>query len=348
MTAEGVDVLLLSVGADLPYFTRYEAPQLERLTMLVVPADGEATLVVPRLEAPRVPDPGGAFEILPWEETDDPVAIVAGLVGSSSRIAIGDHTWSRFLLALQAATPDVRFEPASPLTARLRSCKDAAEIEWLRRAAQAADRVVAVLDDETFSGRSERALARRIAELAVDEGHDTAGFAIVGSGPNGASPHHEAGDRLIADGDAVVVDFGGRMRGYCSDTTRTFHVGDPSPRFAEIFSVLEQAQAAAVDAVAPGVAAEDVDRAARDIIEAAGYGEFFVHRTGHGIGLEVHEEPYIISGNTRPLEAGMAFSVEPGIYLPGEFGMRIEDIVVVTDQGVERLNRSPRRLHVVG
>jgi Xaa-Pro aminopeptidase len=348
MAGSGVQTLLLSVGADLPYFTRYEAPQLERLTMLVVPADGEATLVVPRLEAPRVPDPGGAFEILPWEETDDPVAIVAGLVGSSSRIAIGDHTWSRFLLALQAATPDVRFEPASPLTARLRSCKDAAEIEWLRRAAQAADRVVAVLDDETFSGRSERALARRIAELAVDEGHDTAGFAIVGSGPNGASPHHEAGDRLIADGDAVVVDFGGRMRGYCSDTTRTFHVGDPSPRFAEIFSVLEQAQAAAVDAVAPGVAAEDVDRAARDIIEAAGYGEFFVHRTGHGIGLEVHEEPYIISGNTRPLEAGMAFSVEPGIYLPGEFGMRIEDIVVVTDQGVERLNRSPRRLHVVG
>jgi Xaa-Pro aminopeptidase len=347
MAESGVGALLLSVGADLPYFTGYEAPQLERLTMLTVVHEREATLVVPRLEAPRVPDPGGAYVVVPWDETEDPVAIVAGLVRSVPRIAVGDHTWSRFLLALQRAVPGAAFDPASPLTTRLRVRKDASEIEWLRSAARATDRVIAALDTETFTGRSERDLARRIAELAVDEGHDTAGFAIVGSGPNGASPHHEAGDRLIAEGDAVVIDFGGRMHGYCSDTTRTFHVGDPPPRFAEIYGVLQEAQAAAVDAVAPGVAAEAVDRAARDIIEAAGYGDFFVHRTGHGIGLEVHEEPYIVSGNTQSLEPGMAFSVEPGIYLPGEFGMRIEDIVVVTDVGVERLNRSPRRLHLV-
>jgi Xaa-Pro aminopeptidase len=344
----GTDALLLSVGADMPYFTGYEAPQLERLTMLVVPAGGEATLVVPRLEAPRVPDRAGAFDVLPWDEMDDPVAIVAGLVGRADRIAIGDHTWARFLLGLQGVFPRAEFTPATPFTARLRTRKDDDEVGWLRKAGEATDRVVDRLDEETFAGRTERDLARRVAEMAIDEGHDTASFAIVGSGPNGASPHHEAGDRIIGPGDAVVVDFGGRMSGYCSDTTRTFFVGEPTERIIEVFSILREAQATAVDAVAPGVPAQEIDRAARTIIDGGGYGEFFVHRTGHGIGLEVHEEPYIIEGNDQPLSEGMAFSVEPGIYLPGEFGMRIEDIVVVTADGVDRLNRSPRRLHVVG
>lgn len=348
MAGAGIDALLLSVGADLPYFTGYEAPQLERLTMLVVPVGGPATMVVPRLEAPRLPDPVDAFGVAPWDETDDPVTLVARSIGGAGRVAVGDHTWARFLLRLQAQLPGALFVPATPLTSELRVCKDAEEVALLRRAAEATDRVVASLDGEVFSGRTERELARRVAEMVIDEGHDTADFAIVGSGPHGASPHHEAGERVVAAGDGVVVDFGGRMGGYCSDTTRTFHVGDPSSRFAEAFAVLEAAQEAAVEAVAPGVPAQEVDRAARRIIAGAGLGEFFVHRTGHGIGLEVHEEPYIVEGSERPLRPGMAFSVEPGIYLPGEFGMRIEDIVVVTETGADRLNRSPRGLHLVG
>lgn len=344
MSERGVDVLLVSVGSDLPYLTGYEAMPLERLTMLVLPRDAAATLVVPRLEAPRVEERPAVFSIRAWEETEDPVEITARLCRGADRIALGDQTWAVFLVALQRHL-DAAFEPASPLMRELRMRKEPAEVELLRRAAQAVDRVVARLDTAPFRGRTERDLSREVAALTVEEGHDRATFTIVASGPNGASPHHEAGDRVIAEGDSVVIDFGGSLRGYKSDTARTFHVGAPSTRFADAFAVLETAQAAAVEAVRPGVAAEEVDRAARDVIEHAGFGERFIHRTGHGIGLDEHEDPYIVSGNESTLEPGMTFSVEPGIYLPGSFGMRIEDIVAVTDEGVERLNTSPRGLH---
>jgi Xaa-Pro aminopeptidase len=347
MADRDVDALLLSVGADLPYFTGYEATPLERLTMLVVPRDGEATMIVPRLEAPRVEPRGDAFKVRAWDETEDPIAIVAGLVGSSSSVALGDPTWSIFLLRLQSAIAGASFTSATPLTAPLRMRKEAEEVRWLRSAAEATDRVVARLDAERFSGRTERDLSRLIGDLCLEEGHDLAGFGIVASGPNAASPHHEAGDRVIGHGETIVVDFGGRMRGYWSDTTRTFHTGEPKPEVAEAFAVLETAQTAARDAVAPGVAAEAVDAAARDVIADAGYGDLFVHRTGHGIGLEVHEHPYLVSGNAMPLEEGMTFSIEPGIYASGSFGMRIEDIVVCGQAAVDELNRSPRRLHLV-
>jgi Xaa-Pro aminopeptidase len=200
----------------------------------------------------------------------------------------------------------------------------------------------------TRSGRcTERDLAAEVQRLTIAEGHDVASFAIVASGPNAASPHHEPTHRVIEEGDTVVIDFGGRWRGYCSDTTRTFVVGEPSAEVGAAHAVLATAQAAARAAVHPGVTCEDVDRAARDVIDDAGYGEYFIHRTGHGIGLEVHEHPYIVSGNTEPLEQGMTFSIEPGIYLPGRFGMRIEDIVACAEDGVDELNRSPRTLHSV-
>lgn len=347
MADSGDDVALLSVGADLPYLTGYEAMPLERLTMLVVPRDGEATLVVPRLEAARVDDSSGAFAVRPWDETEDAVAIVAGLVPGAGRARIGDTTWSVFLLGLQAALPGAEFGPASELTRILRVRKDPEEIARLRSAAAAADRAMDRLDEVRFSGTSERALSRLIAEMLLDEGHEEASFAIVASGPNGASPHHEPGDRIVEDGDTVVVDFGGRLDGYSSDTTRTFQVGEPPTAVREAFAVLEEAQRAAVDAARPGVAAQDVDRVARGIIAAAGFGEYFIHRTGHGIGMETHEHPYLVEGNDEVLEPGMAFSVEPGIYVPGIFGMRIEDIVVVTDSGAEALNRTDHGLHRV-
>ncbi len=347
MAEHGVDVLLLSVGADLPYLTGYEAMPLERLTMLVLPADGDATLVVPRLEAPRVERRGDAFEILPWDETEDPVAIVAGLAGPAGSMAIGDQTWSVFLMGLLERLDGASFRPASGVTRELRMRKDPEELDCLRRAGAAADRVVARLDGLGFSGRTEREVAGLVSEWTVEEGHQESSFAIVASGPNGASPHHDCSDRVIGPGDAIVVDFGGRLCGYHSDTTRTFCVGEPPAGFAEAFEVVRQAQEAAVSAVRPGVVAEDVDGVARSIITSAGFGGFFVHRTGHGIGLDVHEDPYIVAGSRVVLEPGMTFSVEPGVYVPGEFGIRIEDIVAVTAGGVERLNRSPHGLHVV-
>jgi Xaa-Pro aminopeptidase len=346
MEERGVGALLLSVGADLPYFTGYEAMPLERLTMLVVPLGGAPTLVVPRLEAPRVDD-RGAFEIRAWDETDDPVALTARLAGGSGRIALGDTTWSTFLLQLQALLPDVSFEDASTLTRELRMRKEPDEIRYLREAAEATDRVVVRLESTRFSGRSEADLAAEVRMMTVEEGHDIATFDIVASGPNAASPHHEPTDRLIEPGDSVVVDFGGRHWGYCSDTTRTFSVGDPRPEIAAAYEVLESAQAAARAAVAPGVTAASVDLAARQPIDEAGYGEFFIHRTGHGIGLEAHEHPYLVAGNELPLETGMAFSIEPGIYRAGEWGMRLEDIVVCGESAVDELNRSARHLRVV-
>ena len=345
MAERGVDALLLSVGADLPYLTGYRAMPLERLTMLVLPREGGATLVIPELEAPRVER--GPFDVLAWAETADPVALVARLAGPARRVALGDTTWSVFLLGLQERMPAARFEPASPLMRELRMRKDAAEIRLLRAAAEATDRVVARLASMRFSGRSERDLAGEIAAMTVEEGHDEAAFTIVAGGPNAASPHHEPTGRVLERGDTVVVDFGGTVGGYGSDTTRTFSVGPPAPDVAAAFATLVAAQRAAVEAVRPGVAAEEVDRTARGIIAGAGYGEYFVHRTGHGIGLETHEHPYIVEGNTEPLEPGMVFSVEPGIYVPGRFGMRIEDIVAVTSDGVDPLNRSPHGLSVV-
>ena len=346
MAETGCGALMLSVGADLPYFTGYEAMPLERLTMLVVPVEADAVLVVPQLEAPRV-QMRDAFDVRPWGEAEDPVAIVAGLASSTETVALGDTTWSTFLLGLQAAMPGTRFEEASPLTRELRMRKEPEEIRYLRQAAEATDRVVSRLESMRFSGRSEVDLAAAIRSMTVEEGHDVATFDIVASGPNAASPHHEPTDREIESGDTVVVDFGGRHRGYCSDTTRTFSVGEPKPEVAHAYEVLEAAQAAGRAAIAPGVTAASVDEATRLVIEEAGYGDRFIHRTGHGIGLEGHEHPYIVGGNQLPLEAGMAFSVEPGIYEPGEWGMRLEDVVVCGESAVDELNRSERHLRIV-
>lgn len=338
----GVDGLVLSVGPDLPYLTGYEAMASERVTMLAVTAD-EAILFVPELEAPRVQP--GPFDLRPWAETEDPIALVAGVVGDST-LAIGPHTWAVFVLRLQEKA-DVRLVPANELMASLRMRKESAEIDLLRQAAHAADRVAEHLAGTTMSGVSERELSRRVGGWLLEEGHDVDSYKIVASGPNGASPHHEPTDRIIEEGDMVVIDYGGRLGGYCSDMTRMFVVGEPTPEQEEIFDVVHVAQRAAVDAVKPGVTAARIDDAARRIIEESGYGERFIHRTGHGIGLEGHEEPYIIETNSLPLEEGMAFSVEPGIYLPGRFGVRIEDIVVVTADGVEPLNRANHDLVVV-
>jgi Xaa-Pro aminopeptidase len=347
----GVDVLLLSTGADLPWLIGYEALETERLTMLVLPRDGDASIVVPRLEAARVRGDGGeppdAVSIVAWDETDDPVEIVARLAGAPTTVGIGDHTWARFVLDLQRVLPRTSFRRASEVTGPLRMAKEPAEVDALRAAARAVDAIVSEMRGRPFGGRTEIDVHRELVERMLDAGHERANFAIVGSGPNGASPHHEAGRRVIEPGDVVVCDFGGSMRHYCSDITRLFVVGEPTPEVRDAYVVLVDAQEHAVRSARVGTPGEEVDAAARRVIAGAGFGDRFIHRTGHGIGVETHEEPYIVAGNQAPLEPGNAFSIEPGIYLPGRFGLRLEDIVVATPDGPERLNQAQRDLAVV-
>jgi Xaa-Pro aminopeptidase len=343
----GVDVLLLSVGADLPYLTGYEAMPLERLTMLVLPKVGDAKLVVPRLEAPRVQMQPDVYEIVPWDETDDPVSLVARIANRPAVAGIGDHTWARFVLDLEAAMPATEFRKASLVTADLRAVKDEAEIDALARAARAVDAIAVELRDHKFGGRTELDVHRDLVDRMLDLGHQRANFAIVAAAEDASSPHHEPSDRVIAAGDVVLCDFGGTMNAYCSDITRMFVVGEPSDEVQKVYAVLATAQDAAVGAATVGTSCEAVDAAARFVIDQAGYGAYFVHRVGHGIGTEAHEDPYMVAGNTTKLAPGHAFSVEPGIYLPGRFGMRLEDIVVATSSGPRRLNEAPRDLAVV-
>jgi Xaa-Pro aminopeptidase len=346
MADQGVDVLLVSVGHDLPYLSGYMAMPLERLTMLVVPRDGDATMVIPRLEAPRVVEQPGVFTLHPWDETEDPTAIVAALAAGAATAAVGDQMWARFLVELLPQLPGTEFRRAVDVVGPLRMVKDAAEIAALRAAGAAADRVADQLHGGRIPlvGRTEAQVSAELSARLIAEGHDKVNFAIVAAGANAASPHHHAGDRVIGAGEIVLCDFGGTMDGYCSDTTRCVFTGDVPAEIAEAYAVLHAAQAASVAAAVVGTPCEDVDRAARDIIAAAGYGEQFVHRTGHGIGMEEHEDPYIVAGNHRPLEVGHAFSVEPGIYVGGRWGMRLEDIVVATAAGPEALNASDHGL----
>ena len=353
LRAAGLDAVLLTPGPDLRYVVGYDAKQLERLTCLAIPADGDPALYVPRLElAAAKASPAGALdlEIIPWEETDDPFRMVAGglgLTGDGPAVGLSDRMWALSVLRFRDELPGARLTLAGSALRPLRIRKSAAEVAALREAGAAIDRVHARVPGWLRRGQTERAVGVLIAEAILAEGHASVDFVIVASGPNAASPHHEVSDRILQDGDAVVVDIGGTMpSGYCSDSTRTYAIGAPPEEFTAYYSVLFDAQEAACAAVRAGVPAESVDAAAREPIARAGYGEAFIHRTGHGIGLEVHEDPYIVKGNREPLEPGMAFSVEPGIY-PGPHGARIEDIVVCTADGFERLNSTPRDLVIV-
>jgi len=359
-----VDVLLLSLGADLPWLTGYQAMPLERLTMLVLPVTGDPVLVVPALEAPRVARADEVFGVRPWSDTEDPVGIVASMVAArtgghrvtgSRRVAISDRTWATSVLALQSEIPGADWIPGSRVTSTIRAIKDASELEALRAASGAADRVAARLQqgDIKVIGRREAEVSSDISSLLVAEGHQQVNFAIVGSGPNAASPHHEPGSRVIGSNETVVCDFGGSLSldgevGYCSDITRTVVTGEPTTQVAECYEVLLASQQTAVAAARDGIAAEAVDAVARGIIVDAGYGDLFIHRTGHGIGIEEHEDPYLVAGNTELLRPGHAFSVEPGIYAPGQFGMRLEDIVIITENGsAESLNTVSHRLAII-
>jgi Xaa-Pro aminopeptidase len=355
MSEHGVDVLLVSVGADLPYLIGYEAMPLPRLTMLVVPRDADATLVIPRLEVARVVERPECFSIRGWEETEDPIAVVAELCRSPRTAAIGDQTWARHLVDLMGFLPAVQWRRSVELVGPLRARKDPAEIAALTAAAQAADRVAVQLQggDIPLIGRTEAQVSEDISRRLLAEGHAHVNFAIVAAGENAASPHHHASERVIKANEVVLCDFGGSLSaqdgepGYCSDMTRMIYTGEPPAAFKELYEVLFAAQATGVRSAVIGTAAQDVDRATRKVIADAGYGEQFIHRTGHGIGLFEHEDPYIVEGNATLLEAGHAFSIEPGIYVEGRWGARLEDIVVATVDGPVALNRADHNLVVV-
>ncbi|WP_086792463.1 aminopeptidase P family protein [Streptomyces thermovulgaris] len=346
----GLAGLLVAPGPDLVWLTGYAPPaDTERLTLLVLTPGRDPVLVVPTLEAPDAARATGAsaLTLRDWTDGTDPYAITAELLDGDGRFGISDNTWAMHLLGLQRALPDTSYASLTEALPMLRAVKDEAEVELLAAAGAAADAAFEEIRTMPFAGRREREVGADLADLLRRFGHSRVDFTIVGSGPNGANPHHEMGDRVIEHGDMVVLDFGGLKDGYGSDTTRTVHVGEPTDEERRVHDIVREAQEAGFRAVRPGVACQEVDRAARAVIEQAGYGEYFIHRTGHGIGVTTHEPPYMIEGEEQPLVPGMCFSVEPGIYLPGRFGVRIEDIVTVTEDGGRRLNNTTREMVTV-
>jgi D-alanyl-D-alanine dipeptidase len=306
--------------------------------------------VIPSFELPHVEKFASLLEPVSWTETDVPTETLASLIqdrGRGKKIAVGGQLYTYFLLAIQAAMPDAKYLPGELVMDPIRMRKSAYEVDRLRAAGQAADQVFLSLIKMPLVGLTELEVLGHIHRLLVEKGHDSVGGGIAAAGPNGASPHHHAGTRKLEMGDAVVIDYGGILDGYKSDMTRTFHLGEPSDEFKQVYEIVNEANQKAFEAVRPGVPAEEIDAVARNHIAAAGYGPQFLHRTGHGIGLDTHETPYIVSGNKTPLDVGMTFSIEPGIYLEGKFGVRIEDIVVVTPDGAERFNTSTHELQVI-
>ena len=346
----GLAGLLVTPGPDLVYFTGYSPIVIaERITLLAINVARDPAMIVPTLErSDAAAAPGtAAVKLSDWTDGDDPYQATAGLLDADGRYAISDSAWAMHLLGLLEVLPGASYVSMTTALPMLRAIKGADELERLAAAGAAVDACVEEISRVRFEGRREIDIGTDLAALLREHGHSQVDFTVVGSGPNGANPHHELSDRVIERGDMVVLDFGGVRDGYGSDTTRTVHVGEPDDEELKVYDIVRRAQQAGFEAVRPGVACQEVDRAARRVIADAGYGEYFIHRTGHGIGLTTHEPPYMIEGETQPLRPGMCFSIEPGIYLPGRFGVRTEDIVTVTEDGGRRLNNSSRELRIV-
>ena len=350
LSAEELDAIFITPGSDLRYLTGYDALPLERLTCLAITSAPGAKLIVPRLELPAAQQHSldqFDIEIIAWDETDDPIALLQSVTGSIATAAVNDAMWAQKALGIQDSF-NAKVKPAGTLLSDIRAIKDDAEIAAIAEAGAAIDEVHRNMSAWLRPGRTEREVARDIAEAILASGHQRVDFVIVASGPNGASPHHESSDRVIGVGEPVVVDIGGTMpSGYCSDCTRMYVCGEPPTDFLKHFEVLLKAQEHAVDAVSAGMSGAEADLLARVILQANGLGEFFVHRTGHGLGLDTHEEPYIVASNHEPLVAGNVFSIEPGFYIPGKFGARIEDIVALTADGLVNFNNTSHELTIL-
>jgi Xaa-Pro aminopeptidase len=349
MKAAGVELLSLAPGDDLLYLLGYTPHADERPCYLFLTAS-DAIFLVPELNAGQARTQID-LPFLMYTDAEGPTQALRQArdrLKAAGRIAVGDTMRADFLLPLQEWWAGGSFVPGAQVMAPVRMVKTGEEIETMRRSAATAD----VATDAAFAaarpGVAEVSVARAVAEAFGAQGVTQAGLAIVGGGPNSAYPHHASSRRPLAAGEPVLVDLGGRLDGYASDITRMGYLGEPSARYREVHAVVERAVRAGIDAVKPAVPLAAVDRAARRVIDEAGYGQYFTHRTGHGIGITGHELPSVTNTNEMPMQEGMVFSVEPGIYLEGEFGVRLEEIVVVTARGGERLSRLPREVRVLG
>ena len=351
MAREGLDYLFVAPSSDMQYLVGYAGHITERLTLFVLPAQGEPVMVLPAFEADRMKPLAAFFSLRTWEETEDPYRVLEAVLGPHAGRSIGvgysDQGWASFLLRFQASFPTARFLPASQVVGPMRITKRPDEIEVLRAANCFNDAAFTEFVTLPMAGMTERQLYNRLADLMIKHGQDSVAFANPYSGPNSGSPHHIPGDRVVQKGDVVLFDFGGRYKGYYSDTSRTVVVGHMSEEFEKVYNVVRGAQQAAIDVIRPDVPIGEVDMAARRYITEAGYGPYFTHRVGHGVGLDEHEPPYLTGDNRQPLKVGMCFSVEPGIYLPGRWGVRIEDTVLVTEAGGERLSKCSREIQIV-
>jgi D-alanyl-D-alanine dipeptidase len=354
MADENVDVLVVSPSADYRYLTGLVPPVPTRMTFLVVPLEGAIELVTPSLEAAGFEthvELQGLVEPVPWSDGDDPAAIAAERIranGTPKRVAVSDRTWARHLIPLGEQLSGVQIVSGGALIGAVRAVKDAAEIEALANAARCVSRVTDQLGEIKWAGRTEREVAADIAERMRATGHEEVTFTILASGPNSANPHGMPTDRVIVDGDVVQVDIGGKVASYSSDISRVVSIGEPSDEVREVYDVVSSAYEASLAAAHVGATGEAVDAAGRNVIADAGYGPNFLHRTGHGIGLDEHEEPFIIAGNTQPLVAGNVFSIEPGVYLPDRFGTRLENIVALEENGPRELSRDSHEIVVAG
>lgn len=342
----GIDQLLLGPGADLTYLTGIHAHVSERLNLLILPAEGEPTLVAPALEAPLLHDGSEKVTIKTWGDSDNPADLASGFIGDAKKIAIGNKVWSAFLLRLQDRV-NASWQEGDAVLRDLRMLKDADEVAALGEAGRLTDEAwMLFVKSGPISGMTEMQALKKLIDISAEVGLNTPG-GIIGSGPNSASPHHGGNDRVLSEGDALVFDWGGLIDDYYSDVTRSAHIGQPSEEYRKVYAIVDDANQATFDVVRPGVELQELDRAARGLITEAGYGEYFIHRVGHGLGLEVHEEPYLVEGNTMPMQEGMVFSDEPGIYIKDRFGVRIEDAVVCEANGGRRLNTSTHELFIL-
>ena len=350
MRDQEIDFLAVAPSSDLVYFLDVPAHASERLALLLIPQTGRPDMIVPTLETSRFADNAGLINIRTWEETDNPIDLVTEFTSgiAAPKISVSDQIWGVFLVRLANAIPSAELQEGGDLIKHLRMTKDEAELENLRLASSAADRAWnEFIETAQIAGKSEREAATILSGLRRKHGLDVPTIGICASGPNSAAPHHITGDRIIQKGDTVIFDFGGSYNHYRADVTRTVHIGEPDDEYRRVYQIVLDANQAAYEVIRPGIPCQEVDRVARKVITDAGYGEYFIHRVGHGIGIDGHEEPYLVEGNTLSLEAGMVFSDEPGIYIPGEFGVRIEDSVVVTEDGGEKINHCRRELTIM-
>lgn len=343
---------VLGLSSNLRYLTGFSDEPGERLLLLIVPCEGEGTLIVPELYADQIQAHSPAAALRRWSDGEDPMRLVREVAQKldplPGKLLLDDSLWALFALPVQAMFSGRAFGLASDVMDGLRGRKDEGEIAAMRRAGEIADAAYVAVTAGRISGLTEVELARRLESAMLTGGADGIAFqTLVASGPNSALPHYRAGTRRIESGDVVILDFGCRVNGYCSDMTRTVVCGEPDSELRGIHEAVRRAHEAAREMVRSGVGAQEIDAAARDVLTGAGYGTNFTHRTGHGIGLDVHESPYIVEGNEQRLDPGMAFSIEPGAYFVGTYGVRVEDVVVVTEEGAEAMTHAPHELRRV-